>query len=457
VTVLFYALGVLLMVLGIGASIALHEIGHLVPAKAFGVRCSQYMVGFGKTLWSRRVGETEYGLKAIPLGGYVRMLGMFPPKAERHMDAAARSGRLTAMIDEARNESLAEIGPGEQHRAFYRLPTWQKITVMLGGPVMNLVIATVIFAFFIPLYGATTFVDGARVSTVSECVRPVSSDPAAQAAPCTAADRPSPAATAGLQPGDEFVSIAGQPVTSPADVGALVRTRADQPVPVEVLRDGRRVEVTLTPIANEVPQVDGRGRPVLDASGRAVMTTAGFIGTSTERPTQRYDSLADVPAFVWSLTERTGRVVITLPQRLVDVWNAAFGPAERDVEGPMSVVGVGRVAGEVASLDQVEDGRGGQVQVTWVDKAAQLWVMIAGLNIALFVFNLIPLLPLDGGHVAGALWEGLKRGFARVFDRPDPGYVDVARALPLTYAVSLVLIGMSLLLIYADLVKPIRL
>ena len=201
-TVLFYVVGVLLMVLGIGVSIALHEIGHLVPAKAFGVRCSQYMVGFGRTLWSRRVGETEYGLKAIPLGGYVRMLGMFPPKAERHMDAAARSGRIAAMIDEARNESLAEIEPGQEHRAFYRLPTWQKITVMLGGPVMNLLIASLIFAFVIPLNGMVTPERGARVEAVSQCVRPVPADPDAAQKPCTSADTPSPAAAAGMRPGD---------------------------------------------------------------------------------------------------------------------------------------------------------------------------------------------------------------------------------------------------------------
>lgn len=453
-TVLFYVLGVLLMVLGIGVSIALHEIGHLVPAKTFGVRCSQYMVGFGRTLWSRRVGETEYGIKAIPLGGYVRMLGMFPPKAEGHMDAAARSGRLAAMIDEARNESLAEIGPGEEHRAFYRLPTWQKITVMLGGPVMNLVIATLIFAFVIPLHGMATPESGARVEAVSQCVRPVTSSTAAQA-PCTSADRPSPAAAAGMRPGDVVVSVAGQDVTKPEDVGRVVRQHAGQSIPVVVRRDDGEVTLTLTPIANEVPLLDEKGKPRTDASGTPLTTTAGFIGTSTSRPVREYHTLAEVPAFVWFYLESTGKVVLTLPQKMVDVWQAAFGAEERDVEGPMSVVGVGRVAGEVASGQAARDA--GVADLSWGQKAMTLWILLGGLNIALFVFNLIPLLPLDGGHVAGALWEALKRGFARLTHRPDPGYVDVAKALPLTYAVSLVLIAMSVLLIYADLVKPVRL
>lgn len=455
-TVVWYLLGVLAMVVGISVSIALHEIGHLVPAKRFGVKCSQYMIGFGPTLWSTRRGETEYGFKAVPLGGYVRMLGMFPPRVRGELEPKARSGRFATMIEDARADSLAEIEPGDEHRAFYRLSTPKKIVVMLGGPVMNLLLATLIFAFLVPMNGAAAPVDGAVVGSVSQCVRPVSAEPTAGQKPCTAADTPSPAAAAGLRPGDEFVTIAGEKVTSPADVGRIVRTRADQALPVVVERDGQRVDLTLTPIANEMPQVDAKGRPVTDASGAAKTVTAGFIGTSTGSPMREYDSLADVPAFVWYVTERTGRVVLTLPQRLVDVWQAAFGTEERDAEGPMSVVGVGRVAGEMSS-DQMVDRTGSPITLSLGEKVASLWTLIAGLNIALFVFNLVPLLPLDGGHVAGALWEAIKRGVARLAHRPDPGYVDVAKALPLTYAMSIVLIGMSVLLIYADLVKPVRL
>jgi Zn-dependent protease len=147
---------------------------------------------------------------------------------------------------------------------------------------------------------------------------------------------------------------------------------------------------------------------------------------------------------------QTAGVVLKLPQKMVGVAQAAFGSGPRDQNGPISVVGVGRVAGEVTSGDVA--GFGG----TTSDRLVFLLGLIASLNLALFVFNLIPLLPLDGGHVAGALWEGLKRQIARVRRRPNPGYVDVAKALPVAYAVSSVLIVMSALLIYADVVNPIK-
>jgi len=142
--------------------------------------------------------------------------------------------------------------------------------------------------------------------------------------------------------------------------------------------------------------------------------------------------------------------VLRIPQKMAGIAKAAFGGGVRDPNGPMSVVGVGRVAGEVAN------GQLPGVADSGASKFVILISLIGSLNIALFVFNLIPLLPLDGGHAAGALWEGLKRQVARLRGRPNPGYVDVAKALPVAYAVSIALIGMSVLLIYADLVNPIK-
>lgn len=457
-TVLYFSLGVLAMVVGISASIALHEIGHLLPAKKFGVKCTQYMIGFGPTLWSRRRGETEYGFKAIPLGGYVRMIGMFPPKVERELaDTAvpsARSGRLATMIEDAREDSIREIQPGEEHRAFYRLSTPKKITVMLGGPLMNVVIAAVILAGLVMINGIPA--QGARVGVVSQCVRPVSAQTQSQDATCTAADQKSPAAAAGVLPGDVIVSIDGQKVADPEDVAKRVRPLAGKTVPMVVQRDSREVDLTITPIANTVAKLDSFGRPVVGKDGVLATTTAGFVGISPGLPDELDHSVTRVPGLVWDMTWQTARVVLTLPQRMIDVWNAAFGPEERDANGPMSVVGVGRVAGEVSS-GTWETKEGTVVQMSVGDRLIMLWSLLAGLNIALFVFNMIPLLPLDGGHIAGALWEGIKRTFARVTKRPDPGYVDVAKALPIAYVVSILLISMSVLLIYADLVKPVRL
>ncbi len=454
---MMYLLGVLFVAVGVGVSIALHEIGHLVPAKAFGVKCSQYMIGFGPTIWSRRRGETEYGIKAIPLGGYVRMLGMFPPTSElgRARSVRSGSGRWAAMIEDARTQSMAEVGPQDSDRVFYKLSTPKKITVMLGGPLMNLFLATAIFTGLVVFNGVGVPQPGAQVTTVVQCVRPVEvGGTAAAAQSCTPADAPSPAAAGGLKPGDRFVSIDGQPVTSLEDVARLVRPHAGDPLAVVVERGGTQTTLTITPIPNTVPQFDAAGQVVRNADGSVATTTAGYIGAQSDAPIVMDRSVSQVPAVVWMYVERTGAIILQLPQRMVDVWHAAFGPAARDADGPISVVGVGRVAGEVTS---------GQVQnpisnsaMSASDKIVVLWTMLGGLNIALFVFNLIPLLPLDGGHVAGAIWEAVKRGFARVARRPDPGYVDVAKGLPIAYAMSLVLISMSVLLIYADLVKPVR-
>ena len=133
---LAFILGVLFMATGIAVSIALHEVGHLVPAKRFGVRVTQYMVGFGPTMWSRRRGETEYGVKAIPLGGYIRMIGMFPPRKgdDPGTVRVSSTGRFSQLVDEARAASLEEVRPGDENRVFYKLSVPKKVIVMLGGP-----------------------------------------------------------------------------------------------------------------------------------------------------------------------------------------------------------------------------------------------------------------------------------------------------------------------------------
>lgn len=435
---MLYLLGILVMVVGIAVSIALHEIGHLVPAKIFRVKVTQYMVGFGSTLWSTRRGETEYGIKAIPLGGYVRMIGMFPPHpGDGGRLRAASSNPFHQMVEQAREESLEEVGPEDQERTFYRLPVWQRLIIMAGGPLMNLAICAVLMTVLLTVHGIATATP--RISSVAECAATDVS-----VTDCTG-QPPSPALEAGLQAGDTIVSVNGTPVQTWTQATHAIQNSGEQATFV-IERDGARQSVTADLVMRERPLVTAEGEPLLDAAGERQVGEVGFLGATGTLEMIR-QPVSEVPGFVGEMFTGTARIVLTLPQRLVDVAEAAFGSEERDPEGPMSVVGVGRVAGDVAALSEVS--------VT--DRFWVLISLIASLNMALFVFNLIPLLPLDGGHIVGALWEGVKRTAARLTGRPDPGPVDTAKALPIAYAVAIGMLVMSALLIYADIVKPIQL
>jgi membrane-associated protease RseP (regulator of RpoE activity) len=444
-----YLLGVLFMALGISISIALHEVGHLLPAKLFGVKVTQYMIGFGPTVWSRRRGETEYGLKAIPLGGFIRMIGMFPPKPGEDPSVlrGSSTGRFSQLMDQAREESNEQVQPGDEKRVFYKLSTPRKLVVMLGGPTMNLIIATVLLGGIFTMYGIVEATG--RISAVSQCVQTA---PVNGSAPekCLPSDPPSPANVAGIEPGDRVISMAGQPVRNWDDVRTLVRPNGGKQITVVVEREGKQLSLKATPILNNVPRVDDQGNLVTGPGGKALVDRVGFMGFSPT-PELVKQPVTAVPALVGDQIARTAGVVIRIPEKMVGIAKAAFGDGDRDPLGPVSVVGVGRIAGEVAN-----GGLPGSAE-SGATKLIVLIGLVASLNIALFVFNLIPLLPLDGGHAAGALWEGLKRQVARLRGRPNPGYVDVAKALPVAYAVSVALIGMSVLLIYADVVNPIKL
>jgi membrane-associated protease RseP (regulator of RpoE activity) len=467
-TVLSYILGVVVVAVGVLLSILLHEAGHFAFAKLFKVRVGQFMVGFGKTLWSRKIGETEFGIKALPLGGYISMSGMYPPikpggKAREAStgffqtlvqdagpgivetldpepeDQDDRSGFFKTLVSDARSASANTILPGHEDRVFYKLAIWKRIIIMLGGPVMNLVIATVLFIIIICGLGATTL--SATVSSVPACVLPATSS----STTCAASDPASPAAKAGFLPGDKIESIDGTAIHSWTQVTSIIQKSTNEKLTIVVNRSGREATLTAIPVANQIAKLDSKGSPIVDAAGKTETRTVGFLGIDATIALKPLSFSYVLPA-VWDTTTRVGGVVINLPQRMVGVWNAAFSSAPRDPNGPIGVIGVGRIAGQIAT-------NGDPVQL----QLQQLLSVLASLNIALFVFNLIPLMPLDGGHIIGALWEGVKRGVAKLFRRPDPGPVDTAKVVPLTFAVVIVLGAMSLLLVYADIVKPITL
>jgi membrane-associated protease RseP (regulator of RpoE activity) len=435
-----YLVGVVVVVLVVLLSIALHEIGHMVPAKRFGVRVSQYMVGFGPTLWSRRRGETEYGLKAIPLGGYVRLIGMYPP-GEAVGDPPAR-GWLGRVASDARAASAEEIRPGEDHRAFYRLSTPKKLVVMLGGPVMNLVIAFVLMGVGAVALGTPS--SSTTLGTVSQCVLPVD---AAADATCSAADAPAPGAAAGLQPGDTVRTFDGTRIDSWDQLTTLIRASGGESVPVTVERAGADVDLTVTPVVAQRPVLDADGNVVENADGTIQAVPVGYLGVSPTTVMERA-SILSVPGEVAERTGQTASVVGTLPSKVMSLVRSTVDDTPRDSSSIIGVVGIGRFAGEITSAD----GPG----MDWQLRVAALLDMLASLNLALFVFNLIPLPPLDGGHVVAALWEGARRQVARLRGLPRPGPFDTAKLVPLAYAVFVLLGGVGLLLVYADLVNPVQ-
>ncbi|CAN5484787.1 site-2 protease family protein [soil metagenome] len=435
---LLYVLGIVIIVIGLALSIGLHEIGHLVPAKKFGVKVGQYMIGFGPTVWKKKFGETEYGVKALPLGGYISMAGMFPPAKKGGKPRTASTGFFDTLVQDARTSSSDQIKPGDEDRVFYKLSIWKRIIIMLGGPTMNVLIAIALYAVVLCLFGIPQ--NSTTIGNVTECVVPVSSSQT----DCTDADTPAPAAQAGLKPGDRFVSINGVEVTSADQIGQIIRAAPGKTLDVVIERAGSQQNVSVTPILNYLPVRNSLGQVVTDLGGNPITQEVGYIGIGYVLEHAQQPVTAVLPA-VGDNIVAVAKIIITLPNRLVQTAQAAFGGQDRDPNGPISVVGIGRIAGEIASFHDL----------TLADRAASLLQILAGLNIALFVFNLVPLLPLDGGHIAGALWEGLRRQVAKLFKRPDPGPVDTAKLVPITLFVTVLLGAMSLLLIYADIVNPI--
>ncbi|ATW50887.1 M50 family metallopeptidase [Streptomyces xantholiticus] len=430
-TILLTILGIALFAVGLLFSIAWHELGHLSTAKLFGIRVPQYMVGFGPTLWSRHKGETEYGIKAIPMGGYIRMIGMFPPGADGKIEARSTSP-WRGMIEDARSAAYEELKPGDETRLFYTRKPWKRVIVMFAGPFMNLVLAVAIFLGVMMTFGSPT--QTTEVAGVQKCVIAQSEERDT----CAKGDPESPAFAAGLQVGDKIVAFNGEPVEDWAGLSARIRDTIGT-ASVTVERDGTEKVLQATLIENTVAKKDEDGEVV---PGEYV--PAGYFGFAAKTEILPLSFGASVDR-MGDMIENGAESIIALPSKVPDLWDAAFGDGERKDDSPVGVVGAARLSGEVLNLD-----------VPTTNIVATFLMLLAGFNLSLFLFNMLPLLPLDGGHIAGALWESVRRNIAKVFRRPDPGPFDVAKLMPVAYVVAGIFICFTLLVLVADIVNPVR-
>ena len=410
-----YLAGLVAFALVIFISVCLHEAGHMLTAKAFGMKVTEYFAGFGPKLWSFRRGETEYGIKGIPLGGYVKIVGMTPH-------------------DE-------DVKPEDEHRAMWRRPVWQRTIVLVAGSATHLILA-VVGIWLMAMFSGLPNPDLPNAQLSQPAV--VNIEDCAIAAPdradCIASDPRSPAAAAGFVDGDRITAVNGKPVNNWGDaIQTIQALPAGQAAAVTVQRAGAPVEIQVAPVAVQ--------RPTIDEDGNAGATRAvSAIGVSLNAPqpdTVKYGPVGAVGATV----DRTGDLFTgtfaalkKFPEKVPKLWTAITG-GERDQDTPVSVVGVSRLGGEA-----VERG---------------LWSVFFGLfigfNFFVGIFNLLPLLPLDGGHLAIIWFEKVRSWIYRLIKRPDPGRVNYMKLMPLTYAVILVFGAITLLTVGADIVNPVTL
>jgi membrane-associated protease RseP (regulator of RpoE activity) len=434
-------------------SIGFHEYGHFHWARRFGMRVPQFMVGFGPTVWSRRRGETEYGIKAVPLGGYIRIVGMIPPAEEGE---SKRATRMRSFIAEVRGQALNDVLPSDAGRVFYAKPWWQRVIVMFAGPFHNLVLAVVFFTITLTAVGTSVLTT--TVGQVPACVLPAGAASATAEDPCSvpitadgqlceagaagcAVPQQSPAAAAGLRPGDTIVAIGGQRLDrtsydSWTAVQEAIRSHPGQELALTIERDGERRDLTVTPIANTV----------YVEAGSEETTTAGYLGVSPTVELAR-QSWSAVPGYFGQIVVNSVERLVEIPEKVPQLFRAAFLGEERDENGPIGVVGVGRISGEVFAIQEFSGA----------EKLSFFLSLLASVNLVLFLFNLLPIYPLDGGHIAGALYEKVRGTVARLRGRPDPGPFDIARLMPVAYVVAGLFIVLSGLLLVADIVNPITL
>jgi membrane-associated protease RseP (regulator of RpoE activity) len=396
-------LGVIAGAVLILISVSLHEAGHMGTAKAFRMKVTRYFVGFGPTLFSFKRGETEYGVKGVPLGGFVKIVGMTPQ-------------------DEDANDA----------RAMWRQPVWKRTIVLAAGSLVHFILAFFIFwgvaataALPNPEAYQGTYVE------IADCV-PVTS---AATTECTADDPAGAAKAAGLQTGDRIVSVGSTGVSTYEEmVKAIQALPAAQPVKFGYERAGAQGTVDITPVAVQRKTVDGQVRTV-SAIG------VGQALDPTVPATLSYSFTEAFPQAGRMMAATFGGVVESIkafPEKIPGLWTAITG-GERDPNSPVSVVGASRISGDLVERGEIPT----------------FWLVIASLNLFVGLFNLLPLLPLDGGHIAIAWFEKVRSWIYARLRKPDPGRVDYYKLMPLTYTVILIFGAFTLLTVTADIVNPI--
>jgi membrane-associated protease RseP (regulator of RpoE activity) len=390
-----FVLGVAIFVIALLVSVMLHEGGHFATAKMFGMKVTQFFVGFGQTIWSTQKGETEYGIKAIPAGGFNKIVGM---------------------------TELEDVDPADEPRSFRRKPGWQRIIVLSAGSFMHFVLALFLLFVVAAGIGLETASSTTTVGAIEACV------PANVNSVCTTKDPASPAKKAGLRAGDKIVSIAGVPVhNSWTEMGKAIRNLTPgEPATVVVERNGH--QVTLHPT---FAKLKGKG------------TYLGVAPQTVFKRSSPISAISYAGSEWWTMLKGSGQVAAELPKAIPDLFarNRASTPGG-DVT---SVVGAAGVTGQVV-----------EARIGWQPKADLVLLIIASLNIFVGIFNLLPLLPMDGGHIAVVIYERIRYWFARLRGKPDPGPVDYRRLIPVSVGVFVLLVGISVLLIMADIVNPVH-
>ncbi len=411
---MMFVLGIVLFALAILVSVALHECGHMWVARATGMKVRRYFVGFGPTLWStmrpNRLGSTEYGVKAVPLGGFCDIAGMTPD---------------------------APISPADEPYAMYKQSPWKRIAVLFAGPAMNFIIGLVLIYAIAVVWGLpqlrppTTAIVGETTCVKAEVVKDKLGD-------CTGAG---PAAAAGIRSGDVVVKVGDTTVKTFAEMVAAVQ-KSSGPTPFVVERTTNGATSTI----DTVVDVTTTQRWVPPAGGGEATgpSNVGAIGiTAAQFGPTHYNVLTAVPAtfvFTGELGVELGKSLAAIPSK-VGALVHAIGGGERDPETPISVVGASIIGG-----DTVDHG-------LWV----AFWFFLAQLNFVLGAINLLPLLPFDGGHIAVAVYEKIRNMFRASRGLVAAGPVNYSRLMPATYVIIVVVVGYMALTVTADLVNPIRL